>query len=88
MVCVKSRRPELELFVVEVFGGVALVPDVKSPNPSDALLVFRTASDGPDALGALGFGGGFGPASKKPPPPMGGEVICGGAGFAFMGGDI
>jgi len=26
---------------------------------------------------AVGFGGGFGPVSKKPPPPVDGKVICG-----------
>ena len=98
----RSRRP-FELFAMEeavigaVDGADGLKAELNSPNPSEALLTFRTASGGGacETFGAGGFGGGFGPASKKPPPASGGVfiicgglLICGGAGADLVGGEV
>lgn len=76
----RSSRP-LELLAIEeaVTGFMA---ELKSPKPSEALLVLRSAAGWFVVLLELVcLGGGLGDISKKPPPPSG-EVTCGGAGAA------
>ena len=77
----KSSSPLLLLAIDEavigaVEGADGLKAELNSPNPSEALLTLRTARGGGAwlTLGGAGFGGGFGPASKNP-PPANGEVL-------------
>ena len=52
--------------------------ELNSPNPLDALLIFRSARGGGAVV--FGFGGGLGPVSKKFPPLRGIDDTWGGAG--------
>lgn len=57
-----------------VFGTDGLKAELNSPNPSEALLALRTTNGrGAACFAWTGFGGGFGPASKKLPPANGGR---------------
>ena len=63
-----------------VLGAEGLNAELNSPNPSEALLALRTTrGGGAVCFGGAGFGGGFGPVSKKLPPASGGGLkACGG----------
>ena len=93
----RSRSPLVltaieEAVIGAVFGADGLKAELNSPNPSEALLTLRTTNGGGAACFAeTGFGGGFGPVSKKLPPAKGGRdtlwaglVNCGGAGLALI----
>ena len=58
--------------------NVGLGAELKSPKPLEELKIRCACGACTEGLvGAVGFGGGFGPVSKNPPPVKGGEVTCG-----------
>ena len=81
----KPRRPLVlaaidDAVIGAVLGAEGLNAELNSPNPSEALLALRTTrGGGAVCFGGAGFGGGFGPVSKNPPPASGGGIeTCGG----------
>lgn len=73
----KSNK-SLDEFVIGGFEGAdgELLAKLKSPKSFTAL-VDKLACGGLEVVG--GFGAGFGPVSKNPPPLSGGDVNCGAA---------
>ena len=74
----KSSRPFVLVAMEEAVAGLSA--ELNSPKPLEALLILRSDCGGALRVLEACFGGGFGPASKNPPPLSGVDVTCGAAG--------